>query len=140
MILMQSVMQSSETVRHRMRRARPRQETTMQSIPESKKNHLWRKTIWHTDPEEHPLGPFHSVEVYCCEEVNGYTVWYVRRLSASDARGAKTVENGDYLLNFYSKTARDAAIERAVLIANSDPAADKVIGALDALAAAARKV
>jgi hypothetical protein len=112
----------------------------MEPVAESKKNHLWRKVIWHTDPDEHPLGPFHSVEVYCCEEVNGYAVWYVRRLGASDARGAKGVENGDYLLNFYSKTARDAAIERAVLIANSDPSADTVIVALDTLAAAAQKV
>ena len=33
----------------------------MHNIAESKKNHLWRKVVWHTDPEEHPLGPYHSV-------------------------------------------------------------------------------
>src|SRR4051794_10539012 len=109
----------------------------MESISESKKNHLWRKVVWHTDPEDHPLGPFHSVEVYCCEEVNGYAVWYVRGLAASDGRGVKGVDNGDYLLNFYSKTARDAAVERAVLIANSDPSADRIIDGLDALAVTA---
>jgi len=39
-----------------------------------------------------------------------------------------------------AKNARDAAIERAVLIANSSPSADKVIEALDKLAASAQKV
>ena len=112
----------------------------MNPIPESKKSHLWRKVVWHTDPDEHPLGPFHAAEVYCCEESNGYAVWYVRRLAKDDARGARDIENADYLLNYYSKTSRDEAIERAVLIANSDPSADKVIQALDALAAAAHKV
>jgi len=112
----------------------------MNPIPESKKSHLWRKVVWHTDPDEHPLGPFHAAEVYCCEESNGYAVWYVRRLAKDDTRGARDIENADYLLNYYSKTSRDEAIERAVLIANSDPSADKVIQALDALAAAAHKV
>lgn len=110
------------------------------SIPESKKSHLWRKVIWHTDPEQYPLGPHHSVEVYCCEEANGYAVWYVRRLARDDPRGAGRAENGDYLLNYYSKSGRDAAIERAVLISNSDPSPDRVIESLDALAAAAQKV
>jgi hypothetical protein len=110
------------------------------SISESKKNHLWRKVIWQTDPDEHPLGPYHSVEVYCCEESNGYAVWYVRRLAKDDHRGVKSIENADYLLNYFSKNARDEAIERAVLISNSHPSADKVIEALDALAAAAQKV
>jgi hypothetical protein len=110
------------------------------SIPESKKSHLWRKVVWHTDPEEHPLGPYHSVEVYCCEESNGYSVWYVRRLAKDDHRGVVGTENTDYLLNYFSKNARDAAIERAVLIANSSPSADKVIEALDKLAASAQKV
>lgn len=112
----------------------------MHSIPESKKSHLWRKVIWHTDPELHPLGPYHSVEVYCCEEANGYSVWYVRRLARDDGRGKQGMENGDYLLNFFSKTSRDDAIERAVLLANSDASADKVIDTLDRVAAAAQKV
>lgn len=110
------------------------------TAPESKKNHLWRKVIWHTDPEEHPLGPYHSAEVYCCEESNGYAVWYVRRLAKDDAKGMKGVENADYLLNYFAKNARDAAIERAVLIANSNASADRVIEALDGLAVAAQKV
>lgn len=112
----------------------------MNPIPESKKSHLWRKVVWHTDPDLHPLGPNHSIEVYCCEESNGYAVWYVRRLAKDDRRGVKGIENGDYLLNYFSRNSRDDAIERAVLIANSDPSADKVIEALDALAAAAQKV
>ncbi|MFC7298772.1 hypothetical protein [Herminiimonas aquatilis] len=112
----------------------------MNQIPESKKNHLWRKTVWHTDPEEFPLGPHHSVEVYCCEESNGYAVWYARRLAKDDSRNNGGIENGDYLLNFFAKTKRDDAIERAVLIANSDPSADKVIAALDALAKNAQKI
>jgi hypothetical protein len=112
----------------------------MQSTPESKKNHLWRKTVWHTDPEEHPLGPYHSAEVYCCEESNGYAVWYVRRLAKDDAKGLQGVENADYLLQYFSKNARDAAIERAVLVANSDPSPDRIIEALDKLAAAAQKI
>lgn len=112
----------------------------MQSTPESKKNHLWRKTVWHTDPEEHPLGPYHSAEVYCCEESNGYAVWYVRRLAKDDAMGIEGVENADYLLNYFPKNARDAAIERAVLIANSDAPPDKVIEALDKLTTGAQKV
>lgn len=112
----------------------------MTPIPESKKNHLWRKTIWHTDPETAPLGPHHSVEVYCCEESNGYAVWYARRLAKDDARNSSGTENGDYLLEYYGKNGRDEAIEHAVLIANSDASTDKVIAALDALAKTARKI
>lgn len=110
------------------------------SISESKKNHLWRKVIWHTDPEVSPLGPHHSAEIYCCEESNGYAVWYVRKLSRDDGLGADDVENGDYLLNYFSKSGRDAAIERAVLIANSNPDVEKIILALDALAEKVEKI
>jgi hypothetical protein len=112
----------------------------MHSIPESKKSHLWRKVIWHTDPDQHPLGPHHSAEVYCCEEANGYSVWYVRKLARDGVHSASGVENADYLLNFFSKARRDDAIERAVLIAHSDPSVDKVIEYLDALAAASQRV
>jgi len=112
----------------------------MHTIPESKKNHLWRKVVWYTDPDEHPLGPYHSVEVYCSEESNGYAVWYVRKLARDDSRGVPGVENADYLLNYFPKTARDDAIERAVLIANSDPSMDRIIENLDKLAAASQKV
>lgn len=112
----------------------------MTSIAESKKNHLWRKVIWHTDPDEHPLGPYHSAEVYCCEESNGYSIWYVRRLSKDDGRGIQGVENADYLLNFFPMNQRDAALERAVLAANSDASPEKVIEALDRLATSAQKM
>ena len=112
----------------------------MNQIPETKKNHVWRKTIWHTDPEEFPLGPHHSAEVYCCEESNGYAVWYARRLSKDDRRNNTGVENGDYLLHYVAKTKRDDAIERAVLLANSDASVDKVIAALDASARTAQKI
>jgi hypothetical protein len=112
----------------------------MHSIPETKKNHLWRKTIWHTDPDEYPLGPYHSAEVYCCEESNGYAVWYVRKLSKDGGRGLPGVENADYLLNYYSKNGRDEAIERAVLISNSDPSVEKILENLDRLATNAQKV
>ena len=112
----------------------------MHAIMESKKNHLWRKVIWHTDPEQAPLGPHHSVEVYCCEESNGYSVWYVRRLARDDELGASDVENGDYLLNYYSKSDRDTAIERAVLVANGNSPVDKLILALDALAKKAQRM
>ncbi|MBC7503121.1 MAG: hypothetical protein H7315_21885 [Herminiimonas sp.] len=112
----------------------------MSLIPESKKNHLWRKTIWHTDPEEHPLGPNHTVEVYCSEESNGYAIWYVRKLARDDGRGVRGTDNGDYLIAYFSRTSRDEAIERAVLMANSDPAPDRIIASLDALAASAQKM
>jgi len=112
----------------------------MQSVPESKKSHLWRKIVWHTDPEVAPLGPYHSVEVYCCEEANGYAVWYVRKLGKDDGRGAPGTENGDYLLRYFSKTQRDEAIEHAVLVANSAPDANTVIARLDTLAQAAQRV
>ena len=112
----------------------------MHNITESKKNHLWRKIVWQTDPDESPLGPFHHAEVYCCEESNGYAVWYVRRLARDDRRGAASVESGDYLLDFFPKTGRDDALERAVLVANSGSGADEVIAALDKLAAAGKKV
>jgi hypothetical protein len=112
----------------------------MHSIPETKKNHLWRKVVWHTDPDESPLGPYHSAEVYCCEESNGYAVWYVRKLARDDSRGVQGVENADYLLHYFPKNGRDDAIERAVLISHSDPSVDKVIHNLDTLAAAAQKV
>src|SRR5690606_13267842 len=74
---------------------------TMHSVPESKKSHLWRKIVWHTDPEVSPLGPYHSIEVYCCEEANGYAVWYVRKLGKDDGRGMSGMENGDYLLRYF---------------------------------------
>ncbi|GGI18239.1 hypothetical protein [Oxalicibacterium faecigallinarum] len=112
----------------------------MNQIPESKKNHLWRKTIWYTDPEAFPLGPHHSVEVYCCEESNGYAIWYARRLAKDDKRNSSQTENGDYLLSYYGKTKRDDAIEFAVLTANSDASVDEVIARLDALAKDAQKV
>ena len=112
----------------------------MNQVPESKKNHLWRKTIWHTDPEEFPLGPHHSVEVYCCEESNGYAVWYARRLAKDDDRNNSGIENGDYLLHYVAKTKRDEAIEQAVLLANSDASVDKIIATLDGLAKTAQKI
>jgi hypothetical protein len=112
----------------------------MELIPESKKNHLWRKTIWCTDPDLHPLGPYHFAEVYCSEESNGYAVWYVRRLPKNDDRGKSGIENADYLLGYFSKTSRDMAIERAVMIANCDASTDNIIAALDALAIKAQKV
>ncbi|GAA4030223.1 hypothetical protein [Actimicrobium antarcticum] len=112
----------------------------MDFIAESKKNHVWRKTVWHTNPDEHPLSAAHSVEVYCCEEVNGYAVWYVRKLKRSDGRGLDTVENGDYLLRFFAKDRRDDAIEWSVLIANNATGEDAVIVGLDALVAGGQKV
>ncbi len=112
----------------------------MELIPESKKNHLWRKIVWHTDPEEFPLGPHHLVEVYCSQESNGYAVWYVKKLAKEDPRGLKEIGNGDYLLNYFSKDQRDLAIERAVLAATNDASIDKLIASLDRLAATAQKV
>lgn len=112
----------------------------MDTIAESKKSHLWRKVVWHTDPEEAPLGPHHSAEVYCCEEANGYSIWYVRKLEKDDKRGVPGVENGDYLLGFFNKNGRDEAIERAVLIANSDQSSNEVIEALDKLTATGKKI
>jgi hypothetical protein len=112
----------------------------MHNVPETKKNHVWRKVIWHTDLDEHPLGPHHYAEVYCCEETNGYTVWYVRRLSREDKLGNPDRENGDYLLSYFAKDRRDDAIEHAVLIANSDKAANGAISSLDTLAESAQKL
>jgi len=112
----------------------------MNMIVESKKNHLWRKIVWHTDPDTHPLGPHHAAEVYCCEESNGYSVWYVRRLPKDDTRGSANVDNGDYLLSYFSKSKRDDAIEYAVLAANSKPSVSDTIKALDESAKAAQKV
>ena len=112
----------------------------MDTIPETKKGHLWRKTVWHTDPDLHPLGPHHFADVYCCEEANGYAVWYVRRLPKDGPRGSGDVDNGDYLLGYFSPQQRDAAIERAVLLANADAAPERVLEGLDRLAAGAQKV
>jgi|SRR5690606_3583936 len=112
----------------------------MNPIPESKKNHLWRKTIWCTDPEAFPLGPHHSAEIYCCEESNGYAVWYARRLARDDKRNNPQAENGDYLLHYFAANRRDEAIEFAVLHANSDTSPDQVIANLDALVPQAQKV
>jgi hypothetical protein len=109
-------------------------------IPESKKNHVWRKVVWHTDPEDAPLGPHHSAEVYCSEEANGFAVWYVRKLGSNPAIGVPGFENGDYLLSFHARSARDAAIERAVLLANRGKTAAETVTALDQLAAASQKV
>ena len=112
----------------------------MHDIPEAKKNHLWRKTVWHTDAERFPLGPHHSVEVYCSEESNGYAVWYVRKLGKDSPQGVPGIANGDYLLAYYGKTARDQALERAVLIANSGPTGEASITELDKIAATAQKM
>lgn len=112
----------------------------MNPVTESKKNHLWRKTLWHTDLDLHPLGPTHCVEVYCSEESNGYAVWYVRRLSKDDERGRKGIENGDYLIGYFGKTRRDEAIEQAVLLAHSHSNIAQLIENLDTRAQAAQKV
>jgi hypothetical protein len=112
----------------------------MHLVPETKKNHVWRKTIWHTDQDLRPLGPHHFADIYCCEETNGYTIWYVRRLSKEDNLGRIDVENADYLLSYFSKDNRDVAIERAVLISNSHTSADATLKALDELAKAAQKI
>jgi len=112
----------------------------MHTIPESKKNHVWRKVVWHTDPDEHPLGPHHSAEIYCCEETNGYAVWYVRKLARDDKLGDPALENADYLLSYFSKNRRDDAIEHAVLAANSHTAVGDTLLALDKLAKSAQKV
>jgi hypothetical protein len=109
-------------------------------LAESKKNHVWRKVIWRTDPDERPLGPHHSAEIYCCEETNGYAVWYVRRLAREDKVGDPEVENADYLLNYYAKGNRDDAIERAVLVSNSHGTVNDILIALDELAKAAQKI
>ncbi|MBS0308978.1 MAG: hypothetical protein JSS58_08410 [Proteobacteria bacterium] len=112
----------------------------MDYIAETKKNHLWRKIVWQTDPDLNPLGPARYVEVYCCEESNGYAVWYVRRLTKDDARGLAGVDSGDYLLDFFGKHSRDDALERAVLLANSAATPDAIIGVLDKLATQGRKI
>ena len=112
----------------------------MEMLAESKKNHVWRKVIWQTDPDEHPLGPHHSAEIYCCEEANGYAIWYVRRLGTEDNVGNPDVESADYLLSYFGKDKRDAAIERAVLLANSHASANDTLKALDELSKAAQKV
>jgi hypothetical protein len=112
----------------------------MDEIAESKKNHIWRKVVWQTNPDEHPLGPRHYAEVYCCEEANGYAVWYVRKLAKDGQLGLKNVESGDYLLDFFPRTGRDDAIERAVLIANSAGNPEEIIKALDTMAATGKRV
>lgn len=112
----------------------------MHNVPETKKNHVWRKAIWHTDFDLRPLGPHHYAEVYCCEETNGYTVWYVRRLAREDHLGNPDTENGDYLLSYFAKDKRDEAIEFAVLLANGAPEAGPIISALDTRAKSAQKV
>lgn len=110
------------------------------NISETKKNHLWRKIVWHTDPEVFPLGPFHSAEVYCCEEANGYAVWYVRKLPKDGIHGVPGTENADYLLQYFGKQQRDAAIEKAVLLAHGDGDIERALRALDDLATKSQKV
>lgn len=112
----------------------------MDMVIESKKNHVWRKVVWHTDADDHPLGPHHRAEVYCCEETNGYAVWYVRRLAKEDKLGDPAVDSADYLLSYFAKTKRDDAIEHAVLVANSHPTVQDTLLALDQLAKSAQKV
>ena len=120
---------------------------TDDSLPEAKKHHLWRCTVWETDPDLHPLGPRHSAEVYCCEEANGFAVWYVRKLSHADARAGlgadavdSDVQNGDYLLGYFAHDRRDDAITRAVLVATGAASPALQIAALDALAKTVQKV
>ena len=112
----------------------------MDFIAASKKNHLWRKTVWHTDPDQHPLTGMHSVEVYCCEEANGFGVWYVRKLGLQDEGGLPTVSNGDYLLRYFAQDRRDDAIEWAVLVANSGIDGQASIASLDAAVTAGQRI
>ena len=114
--------------------------TVTNHLPDAKRSHLWRHTIWLTDPELHPLGPHHSVEVYCCEEANGYAVWYVRKLPHADARGAHGVDNGDYLLSYFGRDRRDDAITHAVLVSHGAATPEAQIAALDTLAKTVRKL
>lgn len=109
-------------------------------IVESKKNHLWRKTVWHTDPDDHPLMAAHSAEVYCCEEINGFAVWYVRKLGKTGPSGIAGIDNGDYLLRFFSKKQRDEAIEWAVLISHHAAGVAEVVVGLDSRIANGQKV
>lgn len=109
-------------------------------IAESKKNHVWRKTVWHTDPDEHPLTPANSAEVYCCEESNGYGVWYVRKLGKSGPTGIAGVDNGDYLLKYFSRLRRNEAIEWAVLMSNSAADVADIVRNLDRHIAEGQKI
>lgn len=115
---------------------------TTADAPEAKKNHLWRRTIWQTDPDQHPLGPRHSAEVYCCEESNGFAVWYVRKLPHGERRGTGThgIDNGDYLLAYYSRDRRDDAIMRAVHVATGAETPELQISELDDLARHGQKL
>jgi len=114
--------------------------TTFEAIPEGKKNHLWRCTIWHTDPELHPLGPHHNVEVYCCEESNGFAVWYVRKLPHAGQHSTTGIENGDYLLAYFGRHRRDDAITHAVLASTGSASPELQIAALDELARNVQKI
>jgi len=114
--------------------------TTFDAAPEGKKNHLWRHTIWHTDPELHPLGPHHNVEIYCCEESNGFAVWYVRKLPHAGSHTATGVENGDYLLAYFGRGSRDEAITHAVLSSTGCTSSELQIEALDQQARHSRKL
>lgn len=113
--------------------------TDTEMVPESKSQHVWRKIVWHTDPDKAPLGPYHSAEIYCCEEANAYSVWYVRKLSRGDPNGTASLENGDYLLAIFAKRRRDAAIEKAVLLANSGDTPEQTVVRLDELARQSQK-
>lgn len=110
------------------------EEPILDLIPIALKNVIWRKIVWHTDPDDAPLGPYRSAEVYCCEESNGYSVWYVRKLARNDTRGLADVVNADYLLDFFGPSARDAAIERAVLLATSGEDIETILVNLDTIA------
>ncbi len=112
----------------------------METIAEFKKSHIWRKIVWRTDDDLHPLGPHHHAEVYCCEETNGFTVWYVRRLAKEDKLGNPDTANGDYLISYFAKNKRDEAIEHAVLIANAAATPEAVLLSLDELSKSAQRV
>lgn len=114
--------------------------TTFETLPDGKKNHLWRSTIWQTDPELHPLGPHHSVELYCCEEANGFAVWYVRKLPHTGPHAASGLENGDYLLAYFGRNRRDDAITHAVLASTGQASPEMQIAALDERARHAQKM
>lgn len=126
--------------------------TTSEGMAESKKNHLWCRTVWQTDPELHPLGPHHSVAVYCCEESNGFAVWYVRKLphiaqlikngvkSGAENSLDNAVENGDYLLAYFGPHRRDDAITHAVMASTGSASSALQIAALDELARHVQKM
>lgn len=104
---------------------------------------VWKKFLKYVPPADNSFfSDATSAGIYCIREVSGYAVWYRRWLEkrSDEAPPPEVTLDGNYLLKFFELSARDEAIEFAVLSAMPGHGADAAVAELDELAKSALKV